>query len=91
MSRAKTASLIAIMLGRLRMSINDCLVYYTSLSTTLYQQPTLSGRGFFSRDRHSPRHLRNAVDAMIASHKANYPDRVDNWTSLENPGDLCKT
>lgn len=44
-----TLRLIALLLGRLRMDIDEAIQTYTSLITTVFSQPSASGSSVFDR------------------------------------------
>jgi len=62
-----TGGLIAIMLGKLGMTIEECIEAYHELSKTIFSKKTLRGRATFGLDipRYSGSRLRGAVCKLL--------------------------
>jgi hypothetical protein len=63
-------SLIAIMLGRLRMSVEECIAAYVELSSRVFQKKhimpvTVRGK---VRARYSSKELQHAIEDVVAAH-----------------------
>ncbi|KAL2046843.1 hypothetical protein N7G274_000861 [Stereocaulon virgatum] len=63
-----TGGLIGIMIGRLRMSIDDCISEYEQLGGKVFGRPRhvhLRSPLFFPRDKYASRRLRNVVSDVV--------------------------
>ncbi|MCJ1245904.1 hypothetical protein MMC30_003108 [Trapelia coarctata] len=83
-----TGGLIAIMLSRLRMSMNDCLEEYKNLAVTVLRRPRVMNVYPFS-PKYKSRILKQAVQDLVARHTGHYG--IGNRASFASDEDLCKT
>ncbi|OJD30282.1 calcium-independent phospholipase a2-gamma [Diplodia corticola] len=68
-----TGGLNAIMLGRLRMSIDECISHYPALVKKIFSKPRAKMMGF--RDRYNPKHLEEAIQTLVAEKSPRRPGR----------------
>lgn len=75
-----TGGIIALMLGRLRMSVNECIAAYLTMSEKVFGQP----ENFTKREKFDPQALEESIKAVVEQETGN-PD-----TPLQDPTG-CKT
>ncbi|KAG8917339.1 hypothetical protein FRC01_002515 [Tulasnella sp. 417] len=88
-----TGGLIAIMLGRLRMSIPDCIEAYRQLSKEVFDVNTLNlARNIIDGHRFSGDRLQRAVEKVVAQYKGRTSTKM--WDNPENRSPrerVCRT
>ena len=72
--------LIAIMLGRLKMSIKECIAAYDDLASTIFDSINGEGEGYYSHTE-----FEKAVKGIIADSLQD-----ENAQMMSPPGDKCK-
>src|ERR1700760_999716 len=85
--------LIAVMLGRLRMSVNDCIAEYKALCETVFGHRRLASiKGPFPwpRDKYDDRALQKAIDDVVMRRLSSNQRQVGG-VNFNSPPGLCKT
>ena len=77
---AKICSIIALMLGRLRMSVSECITAYISMSEKVFGQP----QNFTHREKFDPQALEEAIKTIVRR-------KVGNQDALLQDPTGCKT
>lgn len=88
-----TGGLIAIMLGRLRMSVQDCMEEYERLSGDIFGHPRLASvRGPipYWRDKYDGEKIQRAVEDVI-KRRMSPEERIAGAGSFNSPRGLCRT
>ena len=91
MAGTSTGGLISIMLGRLRMSIDDCIAEYETLGPKVFAHPRwfhLRSPLFWPRDKYNHRSLEKAIREVIDRRSPFVAGGDKNFTSDEN---RCRT
>lgn len=91
MAGTSTGGLISIMLGRLRMSIDDCIVEYETLGPKVFAHPRwfhLRTPLFWPRDKYDHRSLEKAIRGVIDRRSCNVAGGDKCFASDEN---RCRT
>lgn len=88
-----TGGLISIMLGRLRMSVDDCMREYETLSETIFGHPrraSVRGPIFWPRDKYDGDRIQKAVEDVI-SRRMSQAERKAGAGNFNSPPGLCRT
>lgn len=91
MAGTSTGGLISIMLGRLRMSIDDCIAEYETLGPKVFAHPRwfhLRSPMFWPRDKYDHRSLEKAIKEVIDRRSPSVAGGNKNFASDEN---RCRT
>lgn len=91
MAGTSTGGLISIMLGRLRMSIDDCIAEYETLGPKVFAHPRwfhLRSPFFWPRDKYDHRSLEKAIRDVIDRRSCNVAGGDKSFASDEN---RCRT
>ena len=86
-------SLIAIMLSRLRMNVDDCLLEYRDMGQRVFGKPrifSIRGPILFPRDRFSDANLRAVVEDVI-KRRATIPNSNMEHHMFKSSEDRCRT
>ncbi|KAI0900204.1 FabD/lysophospholipase-like protein [Annulohypoxylon nitens] len=83
-----TGGLGALMIGRLRMSVDECIDRYPSMSKRIFQ-PRISLGGAW-RSKYNSRGLEEEMKAIVDERLRREEGDAKFWR-LESPDDLCKT
>jgi len=91
-----TGGLVAIMLSRLRMSVDDCLTEYETLSEQVLGKPryfSMRGPVPWFRAKYSAANLENAVKMMVQRKQQHERDRPPSsyGSGFFSPSDSCRT
>ena len=84
-------SLNAIMLGRLRMKLEDCIERYPNLCQNIFCAPRLHFNGLW-RSKHAAERLEQEIEGVIRE-KTPHDERDDSqskWGGYRSPEDLCR-
>ena len=84
-----TCRLIAIMLSRLRMSVEECMLNYKSVAGQIFTRSRKLHPVLHYRTKYDSRYLERALKEIVASNVAN--DVNGDQGSLKSDDDLCKT
>ncbi|TLD38810.1 FabD/lysophospholipase-like protein [Venturia nashicola] len=88
-----TGGLISIMLGRLRMSVEDCMREYEKLSDDIFGHPRLAsvkGPVPWLRDKYNGETIQKAVEDVI-SRRMSPEERKAGAGTFNSPPGLCRT
>lgn len=88
-----TGGLISIMLGRLRMSVDDCMLEYEKLSDDIFGHPrwaSVKGPIPWLRDKYDGETIQKAVEDVI-SRRMSPEERKAGAGSFNSPPGLCRT
>jgi hypothetical protein len=88
-----TGGLISIMLGRLRMSVDDCMLEYEKLSDDIFGHPrwaSVKGPIPWLRDKYNGETIQKAVEDVISRRMAP-EERKAGAGSFNSPPGLCRT
>ena len=77
---AKTGSIIALMLGRLGMSVTECMNAYVTMSQKVFGQP----QKLSHREKFDPQDLEEAIKAIVVQKIGHHDASLQKTTS-------CKT
>jgi hypothetical protein len=84
--------LIAIMLSRLRMTVDDCLTEYETFGETIFGHPrwwSIRGPLPFPRDKYNAQRIVDAVSDVVG--RRNPSSDNDIVVTLRSAPDLCRT
>lgn len=85
-------SLNAIMLGRLRMTVDQCIANYSNMATKIFSFPRLQIKGW-PHTKHDSRRLEAEIKQIVATRLAREGGRAprEAWELFPSPPDLCRT
>jgi hypothetical protein len=75
------------MLGRLRMSANQCVRNYPSMASKIFSNPRMQFKGW-PRNKYDANVLQNAIDDIV---QLRTDGRGKRLTKFASPDDLCRT
>jgi hypothetical protein len=81
------------MLGRLRMSVDDCITEYHTLTGDIFDHPrwaSVRGPLFWPRDKYDGKRIQNAVENVVCRHMSEDERAIGAGTFRSPPG-LCRT
>ena len=77
------------MLGRLRMSVEQCVRHYPSMATKIFSKPHRFQFKGWPRAKYDEKPLEDAINDVVRARGGN-KDK-DRYTTFSSPDDLCRT
>jgi hypothetical protein len=76
------------MLGRLRMSVDQCVLKYPSMATKIFSNPRLQIKGW-PKAKYDAKNLQSTINDIVQA-RLGCKDK-DPYTAFHSPDDLCRT
>ncbi|KAF2145853.1 uncharacterized protein K452DRAFT_305795 [Aplosporella prunicola CBS 121167] len=86
-----TGGLNAIMLGRLRMSIEECISLYPAMARDVFKKPKKKILRILLRPKYNAKGLEIQIKQIVEMRTPRQSQHRDIFSKYESPEDLCKT
>jgi len=77
------------MLGRLRMSVEQCVLHYPSMASKIFSKPHRFQFKGWPRSKYEAKPLEDAIKEIVRA-RGNNKER-EPYTTFSSPDDLCRT
>lgn len=78
------------MLGRLRMSVDECISRYPEMSRSIFGTKKPLSFGGLMKDKYPATNLKNVIEDIVFEHLPEQK-QTDECLQMKSPEDLCKT
>lgn len=78
------------MLGRLRMSVDECISRYPEMSRSIFSTKKPFSFGGLVKDKYPATKLKNAIEDVVLE-RLPQQEQTDECLQMKSPEDLCKT
>jgi hypothetical protein len=80
----------AIMLGRLRMTVEQCLLNYPDMANNIFNNPRLQIKGY-PRNKHKAALLEKEIQKLMKARTGEEENEKSETHYFKAPEDLCRT